>query len=320
MISRRRIAAAIVLGLATATLTGPAGVAAGPATTPHHRSSTLFPTTIQLPNGFQPEGIAIGHLPYAFFGSLADGDIYRVNLVTGSGKVISEGPGTPSVGLTLDSRGRLWVAGGAAGDARVINAVTGRVLASYHLTDSANSFVNDVIVAGGAAWFTDSFNPVLYRLPLGRHGALPDQDDLVTIELGGDYQHAEGFNNNGISATPDGRALLVIHSASGTLFRVDPATGIATTVDLNGGSLPAGDGILLIGRTLYVVQNQLNQVTVVRLNRAGSSGAVVSTITDPGFDVPTTVATFGHRLYLPNARFNTPPTPETEYTAVAVRR
>ena len=61
---------------------------------------------IDLPVGFQPEGIAIGKGPYAYLGSLADGDIYRANLRTGKGRVISQGPGTPSVGLKLDRRGR----------------------------------------------------------------------------------------------------------------------------------------------------------------------------------------------------------------------
>jgi hypothetical protein len=47
---------------------------------------------------------------------------------------------------------------------------------------------------------------------------------------------------------------------------------------------------------------------------------LVKTLTDPRFDVPTTVAVFGNRLYLPNARFSTPPTPDTVYTANAIRR
>jgi hypothetical protein len=45
----------------------------------------------------------------------------------------------------------------------------------------------------------------------------------------------------------------------------------------------------------------------------------VERIGDPRFDVPATVARFGHRLYLPNARFTTPPTPTTPYDAVAIR-
>jgi sugar lactone lactonase YvrE len=314
-VSTRFIRSAAVLG-AVAALLAPVGAAeAHPGSAP----ASLFPTTIALPDGFQPEGIAIGSLPYAYFGSLADGSIYRASLLTGRGRIISEGPGTPSVGLKIDSRGRLFVAGGAAGNGRVVSAITGDVLASYQFTTGA-TFVNDVTLAAGGAWFTDSQNPVLYRVPLGRHGSLPDQDGVTSVPLGGDYQQAPGFNANGISGTPDGAALLLIQSNTGLLFRVDPATGEATTVDLGGATLPNGDGILLRGRTLYVVQNQLNQVAVVQLNRAGTSGAVVDELTDPGFDVPTTVAAFGPRLYLPNARFGTEPTPTTPYTAVAVRR
>lgn len=277
----------------------------------------VFPATIALPDGFQPEGIAIRALPFAFFGSLADGAIYRANLITGRGEIVSPGPGTPSAGLDLDRRGRLFVAGGAAGDARVVSTRTGEVLASYSLDAG---FVNDVIVTPDAAWLTDSLNPVLYRLPLGRHGALPAEDEVVAVPLSGDFVPAPGFNANGISRSPDGTGLLVVQSNTGLLFRVDPATGAATEVDLGGEALPNGDGILLHGRTLYVVQNRLNQVAVVRLDSTGTSGTVTERLTDPRFDVPTTVAQFGGRLYLPNARFDTPPTPTTEYAAVAVSR
>ncbi|WP_172899258.1 WYL domain-containing protein [Micromonospora echinaurantiaca] len=38
---------------------------------------------------------------------------------------------TPSLGLEVDRRGRLFVAGGTAGDARVVDTRTGEVLARY---------------------------------------------------------------------------------------------------------------------------------------------------------------------------------------------
>src|SRR2546421_808047 len=104
-----------------------APAAAAPAST---HPPTSFPTTIALPDGFPPEGIAIdGHL--AYFGSRLDGSIYRADLRTGTGAVLSKGPGTPSLGLKVDQRGRLFVAGGTGGDARVLDARTGKVLASY---------------------------------------------------------------------------------------------------------------------------------------------------------------------------------------------
>jgi len=316
--TRRLAVVATVLGLAaTVALTTPASATSAPTAVRATAGLNLFPTEFPLPDGFLPEGIAIGVLPFAFFGSRADGDIYRVNLVTGQGTVFSQGPGTPSVGMKVDLLGRLFVSGGPAGNARVVNAITGAIIASYSFA-SAPTFINDVVLTPRAAWFTDSLNPFLYKVPLGPFGQLPAQSAVEQVPLSGDYTHVAGFNLNGISRTPDGHGLLVVQSATGILYRVDPATGAATRVDLGGALLPNGDGLLLSGRTLFAVQNALNQVAVVRLNDAGTAGQVVQTLTDPRFDIPTTVAAFGDRLYLPNARFTTPPTPTTPYNAVAI--
>jgi sugar lactone lactonase YvrE len=302
--------------LIAALVTATAAVLTAPATATAHDGQAEFPTEFPLPDGFQPEGIAIHrYLPLAYFGSRVDGDIYRVNLATGEGRVLAEGPGTPSVGLKIDGHGRLFVSGGNAGDARVIDAHSGRLLASYQFA-TGTVFINDVVLTPAGPYFTDSQNPALYHLPLGRHGGLPD--DFVRVPLTGDWAQVTGFNANGIARTPDGRALLVIQSATGFLFRVDPATGVATRVDLGAETLANGDGLLLSGRTLYAVQNRLNLVAVVKLNWAGTAGVVEQRVGDPRFDVPTTVAKYGNRLYLPNARFNTPPEPTTPYNVVAI--
>src|SRR5215207_4422063 len=73
-------------------------------------SSSSFPATISVPNGFAPEGIAIAGA-YAYLGSRANGSVYRASLATGAGEVIYTGPGTPSNGLKIDSRGRAFIAG-----------------------------------------------------------------------------------------------------------------------------------------------------------------------------------------------------------------
>jgi sugar lactone lactonase YvrE len=285
-----------------------------------HQASNLFPTTIALPNGFQPEGIATGPGPFSYFGSRATGQIYRANLVTGAGQVISPATGTGSLGMKTDARGRLFVAGAGAGNARVIDTRTGAVLASYQFA-TAPTFINDVVLTKRAAYFTDSFKAVLYKVPLGRDGALPPANGFVTIPLSGDFVLQPAvINANGIVQTPDGNALIIVQSNTGLLFRVDPVSGVTTKVDVGAESFPNGDGLLLIGPTLFVVQNRLNAIAVVKLDRRGTSGVVSQRITDPRFDVPTTVAAFGDRLYLPNARFTTTPTPTTPYTAVAVRK
>jgi len=300
-----------VVAAAPVVLTMPAAAAPTGLTGSTARSLDLFPTEIALPDGWLPEGIAINLLPFAFFGSRADGDLYRANLVTGEGSVFSQGPGTPSVGLKLDLRARLFVAGGGGGDGRVVNAITGEVLASYSFA-TAPTFVNDVVLTPDAAWFTDTQRAFLYKIPFGRFGRLPSQSDVVEVPF------SPGPGANGIARTPDGDALLVIQSSTGLLFRFDPETGTATQVDLGGTLLPNGDGLLLSGRTLFVVQNRLNKVAVLRLNSAGTAGELVEELTDPRFDVPTTLAAFGNRLYLPNARFGIANPTEATYNAVAI--
>ncbi|WP_433794017.1 SMP-30/gluconolactonase/LRE family protein [Actinoplanes sp. CA-252034] len=274
-----------------------------------------LPATITLPSGFQPEGIAIGDRPYAYFGSRVDGDIYRVDLRTGAGATFSEGPGTPSLGLKIDD-GRLFVAGGAGGDARVIDLRTGAVLKSYQLRPAADGpFINDVIVTGDAAWFTDSRSLTLFKVPFGRHGRLPSA--AVAVPLTGDIVLQTGNNANGISTTPDGRGLIIVQSNTGFLFRVSH-DGVTSRIDLGTETLPNGDGLWRRGRDLYVVQNRLNVIAKVALDRRGTSGEVLSRTGSASFDVPTTIAEYRKRFYLPNARFTTPPTPETAYNAVSV--
>ncbi|WLW56278.1 SMP-30/gluconolactonase/LRE family protein [Streptomyces sp. YU58] len=269
---------------------------------------TAWPARFPLPNGFQPEGITIGAKPVAYFGSLANGDIYRASLATGRGSVVVKGTGGPTVGLKTDRHDRLFLAGGDSGEIRIADARAGRIEKVYA---TGGTFVNDVILTPGAAWFTDSFEPVLYRLAGGT---------VETVPLTGDWQQGPDFTANGIERTPDGRALLVVNAFAngGGLARVDPRTGVARTVDLGTAKLPNGDGLLLLGRILYAVQQQQNAIDVFRLNDSGTRGTAIARITDPRFRIPTTAAAWGRRLYLPNARFDVEPTPETEYDAVAV--
>jgi hypothetical protein len=297
-------------------LTGFAAAAAAAALVPAGRADAAdevapFPTVIPLPDNWLPEGIAIGEAPFAYFGSRADGSIYRANLATGDGRVVHHGPGPafPAVGLKIDHRGRLFVSGGSAGDGRVIHAVDGRMLARYQFT-GAPSFINDVALTPWGPFFTNSREAALYHLPIGTNGQLPAPDAFIRVPLSGEWEQlATGNNANGIARTPDGAGLLVVNSASALLYRVDPWTGFAVVVDLGGYPLQNGDGLLLNGRILYVVQNRLQILAVIRLDAEGTSGTLAARVElgDP-FNVPTTVARYvngaaGDRLYLPNAKF-----------------
>jgi hypothetical protein len=140
------------------------------------------------------------------------------------------------------------------------------------------------------------------------------------VQLTGDYVHGSGFNVNGIDATPNGKSLVIVQSGTGKLFTVT-SNGVTKAIALAGGeSVVNGDGILLDGKTLYVVQNRSNVVAKIALSPTLRSGRVVRRISNAGFDVPTTIAEQGSRLYAVNARFTTPPTPTTDYWVTRVKK
>jgi sugar lactone lactonase YvrE len=279
--------------------------------------AAAFPQVIQLPKGFQPEGIEVGKGTTFYVGSVANGAIYRGNLRTGAGAILVPGAsGKSATGIELDNRNRLWVAGASTGKATVYDARTGALIRTYNLA-SAPTFINDVVVTRTAAYFTDSPKAVLYKIPIGAGGAL---GDVQTIQLSGDFALAAGFNLNGIDATPNGKTLIVVQSNKGKLFRVDPTSGVTREISLGSESVPNGDGILLTGKTLYVVQNQLNRVAVIKLSANLASGRVVTRLTDPDFAVPTTIDDHGRRLYAVNARFGTPNPSQADFQVVQLRK
>jgi len=264
----------------------------------------------------------VGNGPTFYAGSLADGSIYSGDLRTGDGGILAVPTGYPAVGLGLDRSGRrLFVAGGPSGTGTIYDAGTGDQIRAFQLTSEATTFVNAVAVGRNAAYFTDSFRPVIYVVPLGPRGDLLDPLVVEEIPLGGDFIFVPGgFNANGISASADGSRLVVVNSTTGLLYRVDPFSGEANEIDLGGSTFPNGDGLLLEGLTLYVVQNSLNQIAVAELAPSFGTGSVVEYLTSPDFRVPTSVASFGNSLYAVNARFDVPATPDTEYEIVAVAK
>jgi hypothetical protein len=313
----RRIA--VVLFTVLALVLGPWPATAAPHDDYHGR----LPDRIELPNGFSPEGIERGRGTSVFVGSLADGAIWRGDVRSGSGSVIAEGePGRATLGIAYE-RGddRLWVAGGGpgfgfgAGDVRVYDASSGALLETY-LPPGEVGALNDVTITDAAVFVTDSFNPQLVKIPLPADGTLPSGDAATLLPVTGDFaQTAGGPNLNGIVDRCG--ELLVGQTSTGKLFRVDADTGVADEVDLGGEVLPSPDGLELRRNKLYAVGG--GQVTVVRLRHGLTRGEVRGVITDPGgpdhplLDFPTTATVAAGRLWVVNARFTTPPTPDTEY-------
>ncbi|HWT94019.1 MAG TPA: hypothetical protein VN238_13530 [Solirubrobacteraceae bacterium] len=279
-----------------------------------------WPAVLPLPNGWNPEGIASGPRGELYVGSINTGRVLVLDPRTGATReVVPQRPGRAAIGLKY-AAGKLFVAGGPTGRAFVYDARTGADIADIPLAvDGQPTFVNDVTVTKGAAYFTDSQRRQLYRLPLGKDGtpAAAAQPLPITGDFAIDAS-TETLEANGIAATDGGRTLLVVQTRTAKLFAIDAATGASREIPLTGGDLQRGDGLLLFGRTLYAVKNQLNQVVEIQLARDLSGGAITRALTQPTFAVPTTIAATGKGLYAVNARFGTPVTPETTYTVVRV--
>ena len=210
---RRRLAltaiGAAVLALTSGTVVSVA--TAAPA------SATVLPKTISLPNGYQPEGIAISGVNF-YVGSLVDGRILRGNVLTGRlSPFVPGAPGESTAGLEVSGH-LLFAAGAASGELKVYDLRSGRKLAERRVAPAGASFINDVAVTKDGAFYTDSLAAQLYELPFGHGGRFGRVRTLPTpgITIG------PGFNANGIETTPDGRNLLVIQSNTGILFRVSP--------------------------------------------------------------------------------------------------
>jgi len=269
-----------------------------------------FPETIPVPAGSNPEGIATGKGTTFYVGSRANGSVYSGSLRTGEGSILVPAQaGRQAYGLKARG-GRLYVAGGPTGSVYVYDARTGANVDTDQLFVAPQTgFINDVTVTREAAYYTDSLNAVIYVYDRAT-GA------TSTLTLGGDYTHVVGqFNANGIAATPNGKRLIIVQSITGNLYTVNPKTGAADLIEAP--PMTNGDGILLRGKRLYVVRNRLNQVAVLRLRNHFTRATQTATLTDEDFDIPTTIARHGKRLYVINARFGQE-SPTTTYDVVKV--
>jgi sugar lactone lactonase YvrE len=269
-----------------------------------------FPDVIPLP--VDPDGIAVGTGPTFFVGDFeGDAGIYKGDLRTGVVRLLRAADGRPTTGLKYDERsGYLFAARGESGWATILDAGTGDIVADFQLA-SNQSYVNDVVVTPSAAYFTESLRPLIYRVPLDRTGRPAGAFDV--LELSGDFVQAplpcrgvrSPITSNGIEATANGEWLILNTFVDGALYRVDPTTGDARRIDLGRASLCFADGNLLVGRTLYVMQNVLGRMAVVRLSLADLSGRVDGYVAGP---YPmTTMARYQTSIYAVTAVFESLP-------------
>lgn len=283
--------------------------------------------TFPLPgDAVYPEGVTYDPATGDFFvGSSQGGAVFRGNVSEpGVEAETFLEPGADgrsmALGMKVDEQGLLFVAGGETGRMFVYDAGSGELVDRFD-NGADPTFVNDVaLTPDGSAFFTDSANPELYRVfPDGSGGY--EAESYLNFE-GTPAEYTEDFNLNGIVATPDGRYLVVVNSSSGRLFRIDTGTKEVVQIDTGGADLTNGDGLLLTGRTLYVVRNQYEEIVPVELSADYLSGSAGESFTDDSLVYPTTIAAYDGRLLAVNSQFEASESgtdPELPFTVSGIR-
>jgi sugar lactone lactonase YvrE len=290
-----------------------------------------------------PEGITIDYSENTFYvGSTNGGTIFRGDITSGKVDVAvpagAHEPMTGELGLHLDAKGHLWAAGGSTGYLFAIDPGTGRVLGSFAPPDLDNSFLqkilrklrlsnnpghvlNDIAIVNGTVYVTDTTAPVLWRIPADRTGTgqLEPWIDLTEspIEYVGG-KGAAGANLNGIVATPDNRYLIVVQLNKGELFRIGIEDRTIHRIDLNGATVKNGDGLVLDGQKLYVVQNADQMIALVDLSDNYAKGDVRTRFTHPELKYPTTATKVGDKLLVVNAQFDRRDKPELPFSIISI--
>ncbi len=299
----------------------------------------FWPEAISIPTGFEGEGIALGKgheffvganslaslFGLAFFGvphplSESAGAIFKGNLRTGEGAILVPPTGKPVSGLSYDPRTDYLYAATGFGDLLpgppvpfiasfrdqgviVYDASSGALVREITFGDDIT--INDCLVTRTAVYCTDSFNPDLYKVVLEKGGRLPSTPEFEVIPMPG-FEMVPGFNANGLVGDFDGRQLVIVNVTSGKLFLVDTESGEASPLQIAGAEqlFPNGDGLLLDGRTLYILQNFSNKVAVVQLSGDLTGGSFIRNIPGEGapnpLNVATTIIGFGNSLYAIN--------------------
>lgn len=265
------------------------------------------------PSGSKFEGIGVDTRRGTFYVSeVTGGEIHRGDVRRQETEVWLEGDGMDgrftARGITVDRQGRVFIAGGPNGIAQPdapdvwVYDRHGRLLASFDLGDP-DAFVNDVAIGpDGAAYFTDSNDPQIFRVSRD-HGSWSAE---LWTDASATITRQEGFNLGGIVVAPDRRSLVVAQGNVGALWRFDLGTKQVTRIDTGSADLTGADGLVLKGRSLIVVRNFPRVLTTLRLGRDARAATLRSEVaTDPD-RVFTTAKILRGRLLLVDSHFDEP--------------
>ncbi|MFF3842662.1 hypothetical protein [Streptomyces sp. NPDC001930] len=263
--------------------------------------------------GVLPEGIAVTadgtlYVSSDGTGALYRGDIGRPDLRPFPAQGLKGR--TSTLGVHTDRRGRVLSVGGAT---LTVHDRHGRLLATRTAVGGPLGApdLNDLTVTKDAVYVTDWANPVVYRADI-RGGTVGPLEPWLDIREAFPQFPAQYWLLNGIVANESGTTLLVASNGTEAVWRVDTADRTVTRLALGEESF-GPDGMVLRGRTLYAVLNYgaPHGVYIARLDEELRTGTVTHRLTQasPGepFDLPTTLARHGCRLYVVNSQLDEPP-------------
>lgn len=259
--------------------------------------------------GVLPEGIAVTPDGTMYVSSDGLGTLYRGRIGDPELKPFrARGlEGRPStLGVHTDRRGRVLSVGGAT---LTVHDRHGRLLTHRTAQDGPLGAprLNDLVVTEDAVYVTDWANPVIHRAEL-RGATVGPLEPWLDIRAAFPRFPDRYWLLNGIVADASGTTLLVASNGTEAVWRIGTADREVSRLDLGDQSFGA-DGMVLRGRTLYAVLNHgaPHGVYIARLDRELRSGTVTHRLTDEPFDLPTTLARHGCRLYVVNSQLDEPP-------------
>lgn len=295
--------AATTLGLAATVTTASADEGGRPA-------SYLLQGDAASPVGSKFEGIGADERRGLFYVSeVTGGEIHRGSVQSEQTEEWLKGDGTDgrftARGITVDGAGNVYVAGGPNGigtgrpDLWVYDK-EGDLLAALRVPGTADAFLNDVAIGrDGAAYFTNSNDPQVFRVAEGENG----WEATLWADATGTITRSSGFNLGGIVLSADRSAFVVAQGNVGRMWRFDARTGevgeIATDTDLVN-----ADGLVRQGNRLTVVRNFSRMVATLRVSADGSRLVTLGQEPSSADRVLTTAKTLRGRILYVDSKFD----------------
>lgn len=301
------VTAVATFGLAATTVTASADAGGRPA------SYLLQGDAVDAANpaGSKFEGIGADERRGLFYVSeVTGGEIHRGSVRDADTEQWIAGNGTDgrftARGITVDAEGNVYVAGGPNGigtgrpDLWVYDK-EGNLLTALRVPGTADAFLNDVAIGpDGAAYFTNSNDPQVFRVAEGANG----WEASLWADATGTVTRSAGFNLGGIVLSADRTGFVVAQGNVGRMWRFDARTGAVSAIELDGADLVNADGLVRRGDELVVVRNFSRMIATLEVSEDGRELDLLGQRASAADRVLTTAKTLRGRVLYVDSKFD----------------